>query len=138
MAATILPICWSDRAIASRYSTPIEPVEMLMKIPADELRIFHHSKYPGFLLWSLDDAEPSQLVYLDNRVELPTDEMWRTYDQVSRGEGWRETFDRYEVNAVVADVDGQSGLIEAMRGAEGWNLDFENEFYVLYTRGPHG
>lgn len=114
--------------------TPIEAAQRLRAKDASDLRIFHDSRYPGFLLYWLDDEVPDQIVFLDNRVELPAGETWREYDRVSQGKDWREVFDRYDVNAVVASAESQQGLVDAMRGADGWTLDFENEFYVLYVR----
>lgn len=109
--------------------TPVEPAQILAEL--DDVRIFHDSRYPGFLLYWLDDEVPDQLVFVDNRIELPTDEIWRTYDSVSVGRGWRDAFRRYGVNAVVASTANQQGLIDAMRGAPGWEIAFENDDYVL-------
>lgn len=112
--------------------TPVDAAQLL--VGRKGLRIFHESRYPGFLLYWLDDADPDQMVFIDNRVELPTHEIWRAYDRTSRGEGWRETFAKYDINTVVASTEGQQKLIDAMRGAPGWRFEFENEHYVLIVR----
>ncbi len=112
--------------------TPVEAAARLVGRPG--LRIFHDSRYPGFLLYWLDDAQPDQLVFVDNRVELPTNEIWREYDRTCRGDRWAQTFSKYDINAVVASTRGQQGLITALRAAPRWSLDFENEHYVLFLR----
>lgn len=112
--------------------TPVEPAMMLREL--DGPRIFHDYRYPGFLLYALQDETPEPMVWVDNRIELPPPEIWRTYDRVSRGERWREAFDEFDVNAVVASRQNQQGLIDAMRPAEQWTVAFENDYYVLFTR----
>lgn len=135
LAAQVQPIpTRTEPPLAGLVSakTPIDAAEMLKG--KEDLRIFHDHQYPGFLLYWLGTAEPKQMVFLDNRVELPPDSIWRLMDSVSLGRQWRETFEKYDVNAVVASKDNQGPLIEAMRGAEGWELKFENDFYALYIR----
>ena len=112
--------------------TPVEAAQRLEGKTG--LRIFHASHYPGFLLYWLDDEVPDQLVFVDNRVELPTDAIWREHARTSRGEGWEQTFAKYDINAVVASTRSEKLLIDALRGAPAWTLDFENEHYVLFLR----
>lgn len=111
-------------------NTPIGPAQILRG--RDDLRIFHDHQYPGFLLYWLDDEVPDQLVFVDNRVELPPDSIWRLYESVSEGRGWREAFARFEINAVVASKDNQAGLIAALREAPAWRLAFENDYHALF------
>lgn len=136
-AADVQPIPTRAEAPLRGLVPADTPVNAAMLLEGrNDLRIFHESRYPGFLLYWLDDAEPDQLVFVDNRVELPTHEIWREYDRTSRGEDWQATFAEYDINAVVASTSGQQALIDAMRGAPGWTLEFENEHYVLFTRDP--
>jgi hypothetical protein len=112
--------------------TPVEPALMLRVV--EEPRIFHDYRYPGFLLYVLQDETPSQMVWVDNRIELPPPEIWRAYDRISRGEGWREAFAKFDVNAVVASTQNQQGLIDALRQSDDWSVEFENEAYALFVR----
>jgi hypothetical protein len=113
--------------------TPVEAVQWL-KAHKQEWRVFHDHRYPGYILYELQDAFPKQMVYVDNRVELPSAKDWRTFDAVSNGQGWSETFARYDVNAVVAAMKTQSKLVKALEGSSEWSQKFRNEHYVLFVR----
>ena len=113
--------------------TPVEAAAWLKENGTD-WRIFHDHRYPGYLLYVLQDAHPKQMVYVDNRVELPSAEQWRTFDRVGNGDGWRETFERYDVNAVVASTKTQRGLSDALNEAPGWKRPVGNAHYVLFVR----
>lgn len=113
--------------------TPVEAAAWLKANPRD-WRIFHDHRYPGYLLYELQDSHPKQMVYVDNRVELPSAEHWRTHDEVSVGRRWRETFARYDVNAVVAAMKTQGGLVAELERAPGWTVKFRNEHYALFVR----
>jgi hypothetical protein len=113
--------------------TPVEPALMLRESDSPP-RLYHDNRTPGFLLWMLDDAEPSQLVYLDNRVELATHDMWREFDRLNVGEGYKPVFEQHDVRAIVADVESQEGLVSAIRDDPDWRIAFENDEYVLFTR----
>ena len=115
--------------------TPIEPAMMLKERGMDAPRVYHDNRTPGFLIWALDDDEPTQMVYLDNRVELATHEMWRRFDRVNAGRGWRELAEEFEVTAFVANKSTQEGLVEALRAAPDWQFVYENDEYVLALKG---
>ncbi len=114
---------------------PVEPLAILAdRADREDLQVYHDHRMPGFILWHLQGDQPKQMVYVDNRVELPPSEQWRRFDKVNAGEGWREEFDEYGVDAVVASKDTQGRLVEAMRGQTDWVIEFENEHYALITR----
>jgi hypothetical protein len=85
-------------------------------------------------MYHLAQTRPYPLVFVDQRIELPTPEIWRLYETVNQTEAWRGIFEQYNVDAAVLNVDEQSTLIERMRASDGWIVGFEDDQNVLFLR----
>jgi hypothetical protein len=113
--------------------TPLEHTEML-RVYRSGLRIFHSYKYGGYLMYHLAKTKPYQLVFVDQRIELPTPDIWRLYETVNETPAWRGVFQQYDIDAAVLSVEEQSTLIERMRADDGWTVGFEDAHNVLFLR----
>ncbi|HEX6844337.1 MAG TPA: hypothetical protein VF235_04395, partial [Actinomycetota bacterium] len=79
-------------------------------------------------------ASPQVLVFVDSRIELFPDEVWRDYQEVAfSGAGWREALGRWRPDAIVADKESWD-LIPFLRDAETWEVAAEDDDFVLFTR----
>jgi hypothetical protein len=66
---------------------------------------------------------PKSPVFVDARIEVFPDSIWRQYVDVSLGrEGWQQILRRWEVRVVVADRGQQASLIPLIRKDPGWRL----------------
>lgn len=112
--------------------TPVAHTELLRKYRKG-LHIFHDQKYAGFLTFHLTDANPQQLVFVDQRIELPPRDIWRLYETVIDTPAWRGIFQQYEVDAAVLSLERQAPLVERMRASDKWMNVYEDEHNVLFV-----
>jgi hypothetical protein len=113
--------------------TPLEHVEML-RVYRSGMRVFHSYKYGGYLMYHLAKTKPYPLVFVDQRIELPSPDVWRLYETVNQTPAWRGIFQQFGVDAAVLNVEEQSALIERMRDANEWSIGFEDDHNVLFLR----
>ncbi len=111
--------------------TPLEAIQALKAEDPATLRLFHDHRYPGFLLFHLLDETPHQLVFVDNRIELPAQEIWRELDAIGRGEEWESRLAHWEVNAVVTSTQEHDGLVKAITASAKWQCPISNELWVF-------
>lgn len=114
--------------------TPIAAMQRLRGMD-ERPRLFHDERHAGFYLFHLASEEPEQLVFVDQRVELPGTDIWREYFEVSRAERWQTVFRMYGIEAAALHSDRQSRLVEALDLAEGWQRAAEEAEVVLFVRG---
>jgi len=83
-------------------------------------------------------AFPENPVFIDSRIELFPDSVWREHADVSVGrEGWQRILDRWNVHVVVADRGEQALLIPIIRHDPGWLLIYEDADGAVFARaGP--
>lgn len=113
---------------------PVDAIWVLKAVPAERLRLFHDHRSPGFLIYELQDTQPSQMVFVDNRVELPSPDLWRTFDRVGDAREWSETFHEHDINAAVLTRETQAPLIAAMEDAEDWRRLYKTDDYVVFLK----
>jgi hypothetical protein len=109
---------------------PIEAAELVKARFTHTPRVFHDHRYPGFLIFWLGTSTPEQMVFVDNRIELPPQSLWREFDTIGNGIGWQEAFQRYGIEAVVTGYRHQAGLIKALKESTTWECPFDNTRYV--------
>jgi len=51
---------------------------------------------------------------------------------------WLEILERYRVQFLILDRERDSTLMSLVRSQPGWEVDFENEVSVLFSRSPAG
>lgn len=99
-----------------------------------QMTLFHYADYSGYLLLELQDQELYPMLFVDQRIELPPGELWKLYGQISHGNGWREAFERYGIDTVLADRESQAGLIAVLEASADWEKTFDGEENVVFER----
>lgn len=112
--------------------TPMEAAAILKQYSPGRVRIFHDQKYAGFLLYHVTKYQPQQVVFVDQRIELPPDAVWRLYEAAVETSAWKGIFQQYDITAAVLNKADQPGLIEALHQEPGWKLRHEDEFTAFF------
>jgi hypothetical protein len=113
---------------------PVDAIWLLKAAPTKRLRLFHDHRAPGFLIYHLQGVEPSQMVFVDNRVELPPAALWSEFERAGDAEDWRETFDEYDVNGAVLMHSTQGALVDEMEDSDQWRRLYNTDEYVVFLR----
>ena len=80
-------------------------------------------------------ALPGNPVFVDSRIELFPDSVWRQYQSVSAGrQGWQSVLDQWKVRVVVISPGQQQFLIPLIRRDPGWHLVYEDEDGLIFLR----
>jgi hypothetical protein len=92
--------------------------------------MFNSYNWGGFLMFAL----PEQSVFVDGRTDLYGDSFLRQdYLPAAVGEsGWQSILDRYGIQLVVMEAD--SGLVGMLRQETSWQLRYEDEQAVVFSR----
>ncbi len=100
-----------------------------------EGRLFHRMEYGGYLFWRF---YPERRVFIDSRIELYPEEVWKEYAQMSAGEADALVLlDTYGVEVLLLNSDFQAGLLDLTRRSGAWRLVYinpEEESAVLVRR----
>jgi hypothetical protein len=81
-------------------------------------------------------ALPDHPVFVDSRIEVFSDAVWRDYEAVSGArDGWQEILDRWSIDVVVADRRQQSELIPVISKDPGWVLVHRDAEGAIFVRG---
>jgi hypothetical protein len=74
-------------------------------------------------------------VFVDPRIELFPEEVWMDYLNISNAVGnWEAQLEDYDVNTLMLSPNEQPGLIKAVEGLDNWELLYQGENAVIYTR----
>jgi hypothetical protein len=105
-AACLIKISYQLSPVAIENSIAItQPVgaAAYLKTHPVQGRLFNSYNYGGYLIWELYPDTP---VFMDGRTGLFSDEfISEAFAVLSNGTGWRELFSRYDVGAVLVDVN---------------------------------
>jgi hypothetical protein len=83
----------------------------------------------------LELALPEHRTFVDARIEVFPDTVWRDYDGVSIGrDGWQRILERWRVDVVVAHRGQQSKLIPLILRDPGWRLDYRDREGYIFVR----
>lgn len=111
-------------------TTPIGAVEFLKA----------HEELPG-PIWNdyafgsyLEFALPSRPTWMDTRMYSFPPEQWEEYVRVSNAEGWREMFDREEINLLLLSAAAQPKLATAVSQSDLWREEYRDEYAVIFSR----
>lgn len=122
------PFAGANRPLAPE--TPIELADRLAATEAD--RLFAFSDWGGYLAWRL---RPAGRVYIDDRFEQHSPEVWASYRSISRAEpGWQERLDEAGVDALALEPRQQAPLVAAVERSESWQTIYRDEASALFVR----
>jgi hypothetical protein len=83
---------------------------------------------------------PDRPVFIDARIELFPEGLWREYDAVSEADdGWEATLDRWGVDVLVLSEEQQGALIHEIAGDPAWvpiSRSDEGVVLIRATQGP--
>jgi hypothetical protein len=82
--------------------------------------------------WSLG---PSRRVFMDGRIELFPDPLWRDYGAVTSGKrGWQQILDRYAIDYLVLDGTYHAELLAQVRRSPVWEQRTKSGEAILFRR----
>jgi hypothetical protein len=126
-------------------STPwiVRPGDMLSDAPSALSARLEGAIRPGDRVlaaqrWAswLEYVLPSNSLFVDSRVEVYPDGVWRSYESISRAApGWQRRLDSWGIDYVAAERDDQRLLIAALDSAGGWRRLYAGSDGVLFARG---
>ncbi|AWV89741.1 hypothetical protein DN745_10475 [Bradymonas sediminis] len=111
--------------------TPVMETAILEQHPGDQ-HIFHDQEFAGYLLFHLTRSRPAPIVFVDQRVELPSAEIWDLYAVASTTSAWKGIFQQYDITAALLNKETQPILIENMRADSDWEIRHESAYNVLF------
>jgi hypothetical protein len=96
-------------------------------------RIFSRFEWSEYLGWSL---APRYTVFMDGRIEIFPDEVWREYSALTRGRAdWQELLDRYHVDFLLLDTAGYHvELLPQVERSPAWEPIYQAGDGVLFAR----
>ncbi|MBI3407884.1 MAG: hypothetical protein HY040_05955 [Planctomycetes bacterium] len=117
-----------------RIEHDLDAVHVRLERTLPSGRLFARLEWGEYLGWI---GMPRHQVFMDGRIEIFPDEVWREYSTITLGrDGWEEILDRYQVDALILDADyhGRTGLLDAVTKSPQWQLAFQARSAQLYLR----
>ena len=127
--AVLLP--WWRGSSYDRHLEAAPPgvTEALRALPAGS-RIFAYQPWGSWFVYAL----PEQPVFVDSRIEIVPTSTWEDYFQVAfAGARWREVLERWQPDAIVAEVDEWEEMIAVIRGDPEWRVLYEDDDGVIFV-----
>lgn len=130
-----------------RYNPLIGPIRPAHR-PEDDLhslceqlaardggRIFSRFEWSEYLGWAL---APRYTIFMDGRIEIFPDEVWREYAALTRGRAdWQELLDRYGVEYLLLDTGSyHAELLPQVERSPLWEPLYHAGDGILFTRRP--
>ncbi len=100
-------------------------------------RIFTRFAWGEYVGWSL---APRYTVFMDGRIEIIPDEVWRQYEAVTRGRAdWEAILAQYDVDCLLLDASGyHHELLPLVEHSSAWHQMCQQGDAVLFVRqGTH-
>jgi hypothetical protein len=96
-------------------------------------RIFSRFEWSEYLGWSL---APRFTVFMDGRIEIFPDTIWREYSALTRGRAdWQELLDHYHVDFLLLDTNGyHADLLPLVERSPTWEPIYQAGDSVLFAR----
>jgi hypothetical protein len=132
IGATAFAFLPTRRASSDTVSNaPIRLTQALRTILRPEEPVFAPQTWSSWFELEL----PRHGVFVDSRIELFPEAVWRDYFDVSEArDGWRRILDRWGVRVVVADPDRQPALVRAIRSSDGWSVAYDDLDGGIFVR----
>jgi len=94
-------------------------------------RVFNAQEWGSWFEFAL----PRNPSFVDSRIEIFPDSVWRDYNNVSAGkQGWQAILNRWNVGAVVLSRTQQPSLIPFISRDPGWRLQYRNSDGLVFVR----
>jgi hypothetical protein len=127
-----LPILPDDKRGMLSDEMPIAVGEYVRTHPAPPGRMLNHQGWGGYLdrvAW------PGHQAFLDGRFELHPSNVWRDYMAiVLPSANWRSLMDRYGFSYAVLSLREEPELVDDLRRANDWRVDYEDGQAVVFIR----
>lgn len=119
----------NPRSIAEAQNERL-PVAAADFIRQNQLQVpmFNSYNWGGYLMFALPDYP----VFIDGRTDLYGDFLRVYLDTATGQDSWQQTLDAYDIRLVV--VENGSGLDHVLETQPDWELAFQDELAVIYTR----
>ena len=111
--------------------TPVSATEYIMnqKMPNN---LFNDMGFGSYLIWA---AQPNNKVFVDPRIELYPPEVWTDYHIISNGiPGWEQRLENYDAQTLMLSKTYQEKLIDELMESSLWELVYQDEIAVIYTK----
>ncbi len=115
--------------ITNRDRFPVDAVNYMTENQING-RIFNSYNWGGYMIWNL---YPQYKVYVDGRCDMYGAEFVKHYVDIYFAKpGWEESLDKEKIDYVL--VEQGTYIASALQQTNGWQLMYEDEVSVLYTR----
>jgi len=130
-----LPILPANKLGVFSDDTPVGAGEYLRSHgPPSTGLMFNDQNWGGYLEYT---AWPRHQVFLDGRFELHPAQVWFDYlDVVFPSARWPALLDKYNISYLVLSKDEHADLVAEVRQTSGWQLDYEDDQAVVFSRAP--
>jgi hypothetical protein len=119
----------ADKAGLISMETPVAATEFL-QINQPPGNLFHAMSFGSYLIWA---AQPEYRVFVDSRIELYPETVWRDYLEISAALGdWEERLQEYDVRTLMLSRMEQPGLVMAAEGSNNWELVYEDTAALIF------
>jgi hypothetical protein len=135
LGAVVLSTPWLERfnPVFGSIRSSSRP-EANIQAAADRLsgRVFTRLEWGEYLDWA---AFPKARVFMDGRIEIYPDDLWRQYNAVSSGQSdWQAILDAHNVEYVLLDADYHTRLLPHVQASSAWRPVFRSGPAVLFAR----
>jgi hypothetical protein len=120
-----------------RLETDLQNIQCRLASTAAPGNIYSHFEWGEFLSWA---APPRHKIFMDGRIEIYPDEVWRKYTLVTTGgDGWDQILGEFDVNYLILDASyhRRSGLWDRVNASPQWRPEFQSGSAVLFIRQPN-
>ncbi len=125
-----LPLPADRQGYIAPSETPVEATGFLCSMGSN-VRVYNDLAFGSYLIW----ACPSVPVFIDTRIELYPQEMWRDYFWVANAiTGWEDVLQRYGVNTVIAHKRGMETLVAGLRASARWEAMYEDSTAAIFRQ----
>jgi hypothetical protein len=119
-----------------RVEQDLEAVHHYLELNAPPGSVYSHFEWGEYLSWAMP---PRYRIFMDGRIEIYPDVVWRQYTVVTLGKkGWEEILQAYGVDYLILDTEyhGRSGLLARVAESPHWHRAFQARSAILYVRTP--
>ncbi|MHB1357603.1 MAG: hypothetical protein ACYCZF_16660 [Anaerolineae bacterium] len=120
---------------STSFVTPETPEQATAYLCAQSqqrpLKVYHTEGAGSYLIW----ACPSIPVFIDTRIELYPPEQWRDHIDIGHAlYNWEELLAKYQVNALLLQVELHAELIAAVTASPHWQRTYEDKLFVIFEQ----
>jgi len=112
------------------HETPVAATEYLLSssLPG---KLYHDLGFGSYLVWA---AQPAYPVFVDPRLELYSEELWRDYVSIATaGPRWEDILEDYNVGTLMLSPDRQSRLLAAAENSGNWIQVYEDKVSTILS-----